>query len=115
MGNTGEVAWDEYVRHAKTYFDTGNLERDEINYKVAIGNKLALAREALHAGSDDWARQVDAALPSGNIIHYVPKSNFSRWLVGFPEESKRAFRALWTQERLFCLGADPCFWGPVPS
>ncbi len=88
--------WDEFVRQAKAYFNTGRLERDEINYKIEIGRKLELAREALHAGSEDWAVQVDAALPSGNIIHYVPKSNFSRWLGDFPDESKRAFQALWT-------------------
>lgn len=97
MGSNTISLWDEFVSRAKAYLSTGRLERDEITYKVDIGRKLSLARDALHSGSDDWTTLVDSALPSGNIIHYVPKSNFSRWLGNSPDESKSALLALWAR------------------
>ena len=92
--------WEEFVRRAQEYIDSGRLEAEEINYKVEIGQKLADARKAMFAGSGDWARQVDAALPSGNIIHHIPKSNFGNWLRISPDESLRAFQAIWARDDL---------------
>ena len=89
--------WDDYVRGAKAYFDTGRLESDEIEYKIEIGRKLALARDEMFAGSDNWASQVDEAIPSGNIVHFIPKSNFGKWLVESPDEVLKAFREIWTR------------------
>ena len=100
MAGTNTTAWDEFVRRAQEFIDTGRLEREEVNYKVLIGRQLADAREAMFSGSRDWARQVDAALPSGNIIHYVPKSNFCNWLRGSPDESRMAFQAIWARDDL---------------
>ena len=33
--------WDEFVRRAKAYMDTGRLEEDEIDYKLEIGRKTS--------------------------------------------------------------------------
>ena len=98
MVSTNKAAWEEFVRRAQEYIDSGRLKAEEINYKVEIGQKLADAREAMFAGSGDWARQVDAALPSGNIIHHIPKSNFGNWLRISPDESLRAFQAIWARD-----------------
>ena len=43
----GKNLWDEFVNQAQKYVDTGNLEIEEIDYKVVIGRKLAEAREAV--------------------------------------------------------------------
>ena len=44
--------WDEYVRRAQEYVDTGRLESEEIEYKIELGRKLALARESVLAGAE---------------------------------------------------------------
>ncbi len=45
--------WDEYVRRAKAFVATGKLESEETEYKVRIGQELAVARKAVLEGADD--------------------------------------------------------------
>ena len=89
--------WNEFVEPAQEYIYSGRLQSEEIDYKLEIGRKLAQSREAMFAGSDNWTGQVEDALLSGAIIHNVPRSNFIKWLFNYPDESQRAFRAIWTQ------------------
>ena len=47
-----EAQWDEYLDSVQRYLATDRLDRDEIGYKLEIGNKLQAARSALLAGSE---------------------------------------------------------------
>ena len=104
--------WDVFVRDAKEYVGTGQLESQEIEYKVEIGRKLALAREAVLSGADGWANYVESALPPGNPLDFRAKSRFCEWAETSPDESLRALQAIWTTEdasdaeriRAFCDG-----------
>ena len=96
MGRPSTAAWDDYVKRAKLYFDTGRLDSDEIDYKVEIGRRFTLARQAVLAGSDDWRRRLHDAIPSGNIVHYMTKSSFERWVGSYPEDALEAFQEIWT-------------------
>ena len=87
--------WDEFVRQAQAYVDTGNLEKQEIDYKRVIGRKLADAREAALADSDDWA---DLMLKRGfadNLIFSIQQAKFRDWLRQSPEDALKALKALW--------------------
>ena len=89
--------WDEFVRQARAYVDTGNLEKDEIDYKLVIGRKLAKAREAALAGRDDWA---DLMLKRGfadNLIFSIQQAKFRDWLGQSPEDALKALKALWAE------------------
>ena len=89
--------WDEFVRQARAYVDTGNLEKDEIDYKLIIGRKLAKAREAALAGRDDWA---DLMLKRGfadNLIFSIQQAKFRDWLGQSPEDALKALKALWAE------------------
>ena len=92
--------WSEFVRLAKEYVDTGNLESDEIEYKVEIGRKLAAAREAALNGSDDWAGQVTTGIANStnNLVHYISMSRFRDWVNGSPADALKALQALWTRD-----------------
>ena len=46
--------WDEYVKHAQEYFDSGRLETEEIAYKREMGEDLAAARRAVLASAANW-------------------------------------------------------------
>ncbi len=92
--------WSEFVRLAKEYVDTGNLESEEIQYKVEIGQGLAAAREAALSGADGWASQVSTGIVSStnNLIHYISISRFRDWVNGSPDDALKALQALWTRD-----------------
>ena len=96
--------WDEYIRRAQRYLsvDPSRLDREEIGYKVEIGQKLAAAREAVLSNADDWASDVKNGLPSGNNpLSWQARDDFCKWFDASPEnaqEALQALRAIWTED-----------------
>ena len=98
--------WDEFVKRAREYVDTGRLESAEIDYKVELGSKLAVVREAVLGGLGDWAGSLRRALRptleypvSWRVIPYfrvIP--NFNQWCAGDPDDALRALRAIWAED-----------------
>ena len=91
--------WDDFVRRAREYVDTGKLESDEIEYKVEIGRKLAAAREAVLAGTDGWSSLVKKGIAS-NLIYHISQVKFRDWVDRFPDEVQRALKEIWTANDL---------------
>ena len=91
--------WGEFVRRGREYVDAGRLESEEIEYKVEIGRKLAKAREAVLAGSDDWGSQVKGGM-SGNLIFPIEQSKFRHWIDEYPDDALLTLQALWTSDVL---------------
>ena len=52
--------WNEFVRLAQEYFDTGQLDSEENDYKVDIGRKVAAAKEARFLSWACW----ETAIPT---------------------------------------------------
>jgi hypothetical protein len=96
----GRHIWDEFVRRAQQYVESGRLESEEIEYKAEIGRRLAAAREAVLAGADGWGSLVNAGLvnSNNNLIHYVQISKFHRWVNGSSDDALIAMRAIWAQD-----------------
>ncbi len=92
--------WDKFVTLAKEYIDAGTLEEEEIDYKLAIGGKLAVARDAMSRGADDWPLLLKQALTNSdnNLIHYVTLSKLQDWINESPVTVQEALEALWAQE-----------------
>ena len=86
--------WDSFVARAKQYFDTGQLEREEIEYKVEMSRKLAHAREAVLSGGQDWDTLVKSGI-DGNLIHPVELKRFRDWIDSSPDEALSALQVLW--------------------
>ena len=89
--------WNEYVRRAQGYVDTGKLEIEEIEYKVKIGKKLREAREAVLAGSADWGNLVKSGI-AGNLIFSINQAKFRDWIDASPEDALIALRAIWAHD-----------------
>ncbi len=89
--------WDEFVRLAQRFIDTGQLESEEIDYKVEIGRKLAEAREAVLAGAGDWASLVKRGTVS-NLIYSVQLAQLHDWIDESPDDALRALRAIWAED-----------------
>ena len=90
--------WDDYVKRAKTYVDTGKLESEEIEYKTEIGRKLAEAREAVLAGADGWADLLKHAHNGANFFNWRSRSSFNGWCAEHRDEALRALQAIWTRD-----------------
>lgn len=90
--------WDEYIKRAKEYFDRGTLESDEIGYKMAMAEDLAIARSAVLNDDQEWRERLNHAIRSreGHPISWQPLDDFKRWLSEQPEVALDAIRALWS-------------------
>ena len=110
--------WDEYITRAQRYLSTGQLEYEEINYKLELSRKLAAVREVVVAGSDDWINQVEKELPSGNPLSWQARDDFCKWLDTSPENAREALRALrgiWTEDDLSASERIRAFITPLPE
>ena len=92
----GSNPWDEFIKRAQAYVKTGRLERDEIPFKLAIGQKVAAARIAVLNNDDAWAGLVKSGI-SSNLIHLISLTRFRDWVNGSKGDALRALQALWTR------------------
>ncbi len=92
--------WDEFVKRARQYVDSGRLEIEEIGYKVEIGDKLKQAREAVLAQADDWPDLLRVALNSSevNFITWRSIDDLKKWCVAQKTKASRALGAIWAQD-----------------
>ena len=98
MGTASTAAWDEFVKRAKAYKATGQLESEEINYKLEIGQQLAAARDAIHTGAENWSDLLQGGLASrqGHPLSWRFVQPFTDWLDQSPSTGLSALQALWT-------------------
>ena len=89
--------WEQFVRQAQAYIDTGLLEEEEVNYKLEIGERLGLAREAVLDGNDDWAVLLRRGLV-GNLIFSITQAKLRDWINKTPEEASDALKVLWAED-----------------
>ena len=47
--------WDEFVRKANEFIVSGELEEQEVEYKLELGCEFAKARKSVLSDADDWA------------------------------------------------------------
>ena len=92
--------WDNFVRRAKAYVDSGKLGPEETDYKTDIAHRLAEARAATLGGRDDWSDLVKRGLFTGdnNLIHYIALSKLHGWISNQPDDAMTALKAVWTQD-----------------
>ena len=91
--------WDRFVREAQTYVATGRLETEETDGKLATGQRLAEAREAVIGGAGGWADLVKRGI-GGNLVFSIAQTRFRGWVDGSPDDALAALQALWTRDDL---------------
>ncbi len=91
--------WDAYIRVASDFLYSGRMWDWELEYKYEIGRKLATAREAVLAGTDDWPVLVKRGV-TGNLIFSIQQAKFKEWINTSPDEVLTALRTIWTREEL---------------
>ena len=106
--------WDDFVRRAQAYVDSGRLEIEEVDYKVEIGHKLAEAREAVLGGNDDWADLYKRGLV-GNLIYSVSQARHREWVDKFPEDASKALKAIWVRDESTASERIQAFTNLLPN
>ena len=91
--------WDNFVERAKEYVNSGRLEKEEIEYKVEISQALAVAREAVLAGTNNWASLLKSGIikNQNNLIHFTQLDNFRNWVGKSPDDALNALRGIWAE------------------
>ena len=97
--NLDRIPWATYVKRAKAYLDTGQLEVEEIDYKIRIGQRLAAAREAVLAEADNWSQLVNRGI-SGNLIFSIEQAKFRNWVSELDSSALSALQAIWAEDSL---------------
>ncbi len=89
--------WDEFIRRAKEYVDSGRLESEEIEYKLEIGRKLEEASSAVANGAGNWQNLLEDALKNhNNLIDWRVKATFQEILDENPDAMREELWNLWS-------------------
>ncbi len=112
MWNSDTGPWDEYVRRAREYKESGRLESVEIKYKLVLAGQFAETRDAILRDSEDWPDLLRAGLASrqGHPLNWRSADALRRWVREDADAARRALEAIWTSDestlperlRLFC-------------
>ena len=100
--------WDEYVRRAKAYVDSGRLNVEEVDYKVDIGLRLSEARDATLTGVGDWTTPVKRGVSNNNLTPWRQQRNFRLWLDDARDEALWALREIWTRDASYDTADRVC-------
>ena len=88
------VLWDKYVERAREYHDTGQLDAEEVEYKLEISSKLVAARSAVMDNADGWAELVKRGI-GGNLVFSVEQKKFRDWIDESSDDARFALQMLW--------------------
>ena len=86
--------WNGFVRRAQEYCQSGQLEEEEIEYKLVTGGRLAAARRAVIEEAEGWADLVKSGI-GGNLVHPIQQQKFRDWIDESPGDSLFALQMLW--------------------
>ena len=86
--------WDKYVERAREYHDTGQLDAEEVEYKLEISSKLVAARSAVMDNADGWADLVKRGI-GGNLVFSVEQKKFRDWIDESSDDARFALQMLW--------------------
>ena len=89
--------WDDFINRAKEYVAKGNLDSEEVDYKLRIGARLNEARNAVAEPSDDWQAVVKRGF-GGNLIFSIEQAKLRDWIDESSEDALLALQALWAHD-----------------
>lgn len=97
-GKREERQFFRVIRYVRCRRDFEERERD---YKLAFAGRLRSARAAALTGQGQWQRLLLGALrsPENNLIHWIPRDRFVRFVRSKPQLALVALRRLWAPGR----------------
>jgi len=112
MWNSGSSPWEEFVRRARAFKESGRLESEEIDYKLVLAGQFAEAKDAALRESEGWPDLLRAGLASreGHPLAWRSADAFRGWVREQADDARQALEAIWASDerpvleriRLFC-------------
>ncbi len=101
-GGTGDSVadrerWARYLEDVHRYVESGLLDSQEIEYKLAIERQLQEARRAVLEGDENCLDVVKKAI-SNNLASTYDKTGLRNWFREQPEEAREALQVIWTED-----------------
>ena len=89
--------WDEFIDKAHEHYE--EIKREE-DYKFALADALAKARDALLQDRPDWEELVTAAIMhrDNNLIFYINRDKFKKCIANHRQDVREALRELWSED-----------------
>ena len=116
MWNPQIQNWEPFVKLAQEVYDDADKENDS---KTDIGQKFAVAREAVLNGADDWAALVKQGIDSAGaydlLIDQRNVDDFHKWIDNSPDDVLRVLRAIWADDDSSLTNRIRAFSGLLPS
>lgn len=112
---SSEEGWHQYLEEVRRYVETGLLDSEEIDYKLATERRLQEARRAVLEREESCLDFVVRAINS-NLTSTWDKTGLRNWFREQPQEAQEALRALWAEdERLSTADRFRVFTPLIPE
>jgi MoxR-like ATPase len=92
---TDSGKWAQFIHWAKRFYEFGDFDAEERDYKLEIGAKLRKAREVLLAGQPWLTLLREAFGPPNNLTPWQSYQPFLKWCETHPLEAAKALRKIW--------------------
>ena len=93
-----EAKWDDYIERARQYFDSGEVEKRELEYKRKAERDIEGMRDALLAGDPNWAglfMKGSSRSRFDNLCDWRDRGHLANWFRTDPQGSRDALQRLW--------------------
>ena len=100
MAENEIMTLDEYVEWPQEYIASGGLDKDEICFKLDIGENFAKAREAVLSGASGWpdvVKQEYNQNKTNSIVFHQDTYPLRHWVDNKPDEALKAMQELWAK------------------
>lgn len=103
MWKPTENRWASFLYWGRRFREQPNFDAEERDYKLALVELLAPARQALLTNREDWLDLLGKALKSrhNNLTDWRQHDTFLKWASAEPDAAREAVAAIWEQD------ADP--------
>jgi hypothetical protein len=90
--------WDEFIGWARRFYELGDFDEQERNYKLEVAETLREVRDTLLRGGP-WQPLLRKAFgPPNNITSWRTHGAFLTWADAHPDFAAKALQVLWSAE-----------------
>ncbi len=89
--------WKPYLEEVRRYLESGLLDSQEVEYKLAIERQLQKARRAVLEGDENCLDLVARAI-GNNLTSTYDKTGLRNWFQEQPEGAREALRVIWAED-----------------
>lgn len=92
------TAWDNFVGAAQKFLTVHDLNREQINYKIDIANRLSKVRTGVLDRVDNWNELLEEAFhDTHSIIFYRLRRKFLDWVQASQGLGLKSLQGIWVQ------------------